>query len=106
MTLIGGSHGPTTNVYIAKMTVPACPPHCCSPTDAMARCYSQLEHALHHRPKDHTMATNSLYANASDMPGLHGHQSLLLRPAGVKHFFVITQYKCVTTSKPKHQDSS
>lgn len=31
MTHIWGRHGPTTNVYIAKMTVPACPPHCCSP---------------------------------------------------------------------------
>lgn len=31
MTYDWGSHGPTTNVYIAKMTVPACPPHCCSP---------------------------------------------------------------------------
>lgn len=30
MTLVWGSHGPTTNVYIAKW-LSACLPHCCSP---------------------------------------------------------------------------
>lgn len=94
MTVIGGSHGPTTNVYIAKTTVPACPPHCCSPTDAMACCYSQLERTL---PRVHPRTTYSFYAHASHMPGLYGVCSTDLQELNI--CFVITQYKHVTTNQ-------
>lgn len=68
-----GSHGPTLNVYIAKMTdAPACPPHCCS--------------ALQ-RPWPAATAPPHRYTQGPHFFATHRRKLVI----------VVTQYRCVWT---------
>lgn len=101
-----GSHGPTTNVYIAKMTDCPCL-SCCSPI----RCHGPplQSNGAPTLPKctrkDHIFTTRSSYACVRLTTGLYGR--VAHRSAG-RNISVFIQYKLVgpITCKPKHQDSS